>query len=59
MDDLLRFDQHISYMCFKAEMQLNTLGLLQKYMEKSEKIAIVNTFIYVNFNYCLLLWEKD
>ena len=35
-------------------MQLNALGRLQKYMEKPEKVAIVNSFIFANFNYCPL-----
>ena len=38
-------------------MQLNALGRLQKYMGKSEKVAIVNSFIYANFNYCPLIWH--
>ena len=32
-------------------MQLNTLGQLQKCMGKPDKVAIVNNFIYANFNY--------
>ena len=51
IDDRLRFDQHISNLCSKAAMQLNALGRLQKYMEKSEKVAIANSFISANFNY--------
>ena len=57
IDDRLRFDQHISNLCSKAAMQLNALGRLQKYMENSEKVAIANSFIYANFNYCLLVWH--
>ena len=38
-------------------MQLNALGRLQKYMGKPEKVAIVNSFIYANFNYCSLVWH--
>ena len=26
-------------------------------MGKSEKLAIVNSFMYVNFNYCPLIWH--
>ena len=57
IDDRLRFDQHISNLCSKAAMQLNALGRLQKYMGKPEKVAIVNSFIYANFNYCPLVWH--
>ena len=38
-------------------MQLNALGLLQKYMGKSEKVGIVNSFIYAIFNDCPLVWH--
>ena len=38
-------------------MQLNALGRLQEYMEKSEKVAIANSFIYANFNYYPLVWH--
>ena len=38
-------------------MQLNALSRLQKYMEKSEKEAIINSFILSNFNYCPLEWH--
>ena len=56
-DDRERFDQHISNLCSKAAMQLNALGRLQKYMGKSEKVEIVNSFVYANFNYCPLVWH--
>ena len=38
-------------------MQLNALGRLQKYIGKSDKIAIVNNFTYPNVNYFLLVWH--
>ena len=38
-------------------MQLNALGRLQRYMRKSEKVATVNSFVYANFNYFLLVWH--
>ena len=40
----------------KLQWQLNALGRLQKYMGKPEKVAIVNSFIFANFNYCLCAW---
>ena len=57
IDDRLRFDQHMSNLCSKAAMQLNALGRLQKYMGKSEKVAIVNSFIHTNFKYCPVAWH--
>ena len=38
-------------------MQLNALGPLQKYMGKTEKAAIINSFTCANFNYCPLVWH--
>ena len=55
IDDQLRFNEHISILCSKAAMQLNALSRLQKYMGKSEKEAIIKSFILSNFNYCPLV----
>ena len=38
-------------------MQLNALGRLQKYMGKSEKVTIVNSFMYASFKYCPVAWH--
>ena len=45
IDNQLRFNKHISIQCSKAAMQLNALSRLQKYMGKSEKEAIIKSFI--------------
>ena len=45
IDNQLRFNKHISILCSKAAMQLNALSRLQKYMGKSEKEAIIKSFI--------------
>ena len=57
IDDQLRFTEHISILCSKAAVQLNVLSRLQKYTGKSEKEAIINSFILSNSNYCLLVWH--
>ena len=57
IDDQLKFNEHISILCSKAAMQLNALLRLQKYMGKSEKEGIMNSFILSNFNYCPLVWH--
>ena len=57
IDDQLKFNEHISILCSKAAVQLNALSRLQKYMKKSEKGAIINSFILSNFNYCPLVWH--
>ena len=57
IDNQLRFNGHISIPCSKATMQLNGLYRLQKYMGKSEKEAIINSFILSTFNYCPVVWH--
>ena len=46
IDDQLKFNEHISILC-----------RLEKYMGKSEKEAIINSFILSNFSYCSLVWH--
>ena len=57
IDDQLEFNEHSSILCSKPAMQLNVLSRLQKYMGKSEKQAVINSFILSNFNYCTLVWH--
>ena len=57
IDDQLKFSGHISILCSKAAMQLNALSRLKKYMGKSEKEVIINSFILSNFNYCPFMWN--
>ena len=53
----LAFDDHIFTLCNKASMQLNAVGRLKRYLGKKELEVIFNSFIYLNFNYCPLLWH--
>ena len=56
-DNQLSFNQHISKLCSKAAMQLNAICKLTKFMGNKGKIAIINSFVYSNFNYCPLVWH--
>ena len=56
IDDQLKFTENVSILCSKAAMQLNALRSLQKYIGKSEKEAVINSFVLSNFNYCPLVW---
>ena len=51
------FDEHISNLCNKASMKLNYINRLQRYMGSQEMKVIDNSFIYANFNYCLIVWN--
>ena len=57
IDNQLSFIQHISKLCSKAAMQLNAICRLEKFMRNKEKTAIINSFVYSNFNYCSLVWH--
>ena len=57
IDNRLSFDDHISKLCNKASMQLNAIFILKKYMSQKELEVVLNSFIYSNFNYRLLVWH--
>ena len=56
-DNKLNFEEHISELCKKASMQLNAISRLQRFMGKEQKEALINSFIFSNFNYCPLVWH--
>ena len=53
-DDKLNFNEHINKICKSAGNQLNALARLKSFLGLREKEALVNSFIYSNFNYCPL-----
>ena len=57
IDNQLSFIQYISKSCSKAAMQLNAICRLAKFMGRKEKIAMVKSFVYTNFNHCPLAWH--
>ena len=57
MDNKLNFEEHISELCKKASMQLNAISHLHRFIGKELKEALINTFIFSNFNYCSLAWH--
>ena len=38
-------------------MQLNATSRLQKFMSNEQNEALINSFIFSNFNYCQLVWH--
>ena len=57
IDDKLNFNEHINKICKSAGNQLNALIRLKSILRLKVKEVLVNSFIYSNFNYCLLLWN--
>ena len=56
VDSKLNFDEHISKLCNKSTGQLNALCKLGPLIGLEEGKILLNSFIYVNFNYRPLLW---
>ena len=50
IDNQQNFNQHISNLCSKAAMQLNTICRLVKFMGSKEKMSMINNFAYSSSN---------
>ena len=57
IDEKLNFDEHVSFLCKKAAAQLNAISRIKYNLGQKEKEAILNSFIFSNFNYCPLVWH--
>ena len=55
IDNNLNFEEHLSELCKKASIQLNAISRLQRLTGKEQKEALINSFIFSNFNYCPLV----
>ena len=47
---------HIANICRSAAIQLNALIRLRKFLGLEEKMVLINSYFYSNFNYCPLVW---
>ena len=43
--------------CKKAGNKINAISRIQSFLGQKGKEALVNTFVYSNFNYCSLVWH--
>ena len=57
IDNELNFNNHISNICKKAGNKINAISRIQSFPDQKEKEALVNTFVYSNFNYCSSVWH--
>ena len=53
---MLNFNLHMVIICKSTSNQLNALVRLERYLGHEERFALVNSFIYSNFNYCPHVW---
>ena len=56
INDKLNFDHHINKLCKYAGNQLNALTRLKSFLGLKERVLLVNSFIYSNFDYYPLVW---
>ena len=56
IDNQLNANNYVSTLCEKASSQLNAIGRLRKYIGFPEKMALIEAFVFSNFNYCPLAW---
>ena len=56
IDDKPNFNHHVNKLCKSAGNQLNALTRLKSFLGLKERVILVNSFIYSNFDYCSLVW---
>ena len=52
----MNFNHHINKLSKSAGNQLNALTRLKSFLGLKERVVLVNSFIYSNFDYCPLVW---
>ena len=57
IDSELNFIKHIFKLCNNSAGQLNAVNRFNRYLGFEKKKLLINSFIYSNFNYCLLVWR--
>ena len=56
IDQELKFDEHVNYLCKKAGQKPNALARIAHFMNINEKRSIMKPFIESQFGYCPLIW---
>ena len=56
IDHKLNFNHHVNKLFKSAGNQLNALTRLKSFLGLKERVVLVNSFIYSNFDYCPLVW---
>ena len=57
VDSKLNFDEHISKLYNKSARKLNALCRIGHLIGLEEWKILINSFVYADFNYCLLEWH--
>ena len=56
IDNKLTFNKHMSRLCMKASKKLHALIRVANYMTEAQRMKVMNSFIYSQFQYCPLVW---
>ena len=56
IDNELKFNEHISNICKKANQKLHALARVSKYMSQEKLRVLMKAFIESQFGYCPLIW---
>ena len=56
IDSDLKFDEHITNICKKANQKLHALARVSSFMNLRQRKIIMNSFITSQFGYCPLVW---
>ncbi len=57
IDFQLKFDEHVSVLCSKANRQINVLARLSKTLDQNWQVEITQSCILCYFNYCPGVWH--
>ena len=56
IDNELKFDDHITKTCHKANSKLSALSRLARYLSMKQKRLLYMSFIEAQFKYCPITW---
>ena len=56
IDNELKFDQHITEICLKANKKLSILSRMSKFLSFDQRRIIYKAFVESQFKYCPLVW---
>ena len=56
IDSKLEFDDHVKFLCLKANRNVNVLSRAAKVIDSPKCKLLYNSFVMPNFRYCPLIW---
>ena len=56
IDDDMNFNSHVNNVCKKAGKQVSALQHLTSVLDQKSRMAIYQSFVMANFDYCPLVW---